>query len=137
MQRSLKINMSQNNYSLRMCLRSSHVLVVIPEATLRESATPNVTVREFGSVSVVCDVTGTPPPNVTWTFGSRTVMNGSEFSLSRMETLTSENNNVTSTLTILNANREDLDTIVSCEASNGVGTDVKVSTLLVVECMLI
>ena len=101
---------------------------------MSDSYTPNVTVREFSSVSIVCDVKGVPAPNVTWTFGSTSVVNGSDFTLSRTETLTSENYNVTSTLTILNASRGDLDTIVRCEASNGVGVDDSVSTSLVVEC---
>ena len=108
------------------------LISVPPEAAIREGFI--LFIREFSSVSIVCDVTGFPAPNVTWTFGKISVVSGPDFTLSRMETLSSENYNVTSTLTVLNASRSDLVTLVRCEASNGDDSYIRVYTVLVVTC---
>ena len=116
-----------------LCMLIPLLTSVTPEAIIGDGYAP-VIIREFSSVSIVCDVTGVPAPNVTWTFGNTSVVSGTDFTLSRMETLSSENYNVTSTLTVLNASRSDLVTLVSCEAANGDVSNISAYTVLLVIC---
>ncbi|XP_062985475.1 BDNF/NT-3 growth factors receptor isoform X1 [Elgaria multicarinata webbii] len=98
-----------NDYNQRISLMETPVPNCgLPSVKLN---THNLTVVEGRSVTLYCDATGTPPPNIAWVFSNI---------VSKHE---SDTNKSPASLTIRNVSSNDHGVQISCIAENSVGED--------------
>ncbi|KAJ7335580.1 hypothetical protein JRQ81_013521, partial [Phrynocephalus forsythii] len=98
-----------NDYNQRISLMEKPIPNCgLPSVKL---STHNLTVIEGGNITLYCDVTGSPTPNVAWVFSNI---------VSKYENHTNKN---TASLTIKNASSNDSGLQISCVAENIVGED--------------
>ena len=76
----------------------------------------SVIVNQTGTVTLTCRVFGIPTPTVTWTKSSTNIPLTTSGTLTI--STTTNGNNITSTLTITQITRSDMDTY-NCSGSNG------------------
>ena len=108
--------------------------VVAPKAAILDSQKPTVTISEGASGALMCTATGVPAPTISW------FLDGTLLSDSATLVITSSTDDsmallsVTSTLNATSVMRESAFAIITCTASNGVGTNSFDSTQLIVLC---
>ena len=113
------------------CMRAYKVA---PEAAILESQKPTVTISEGASGTLMCTATGVPAPTISWSLDGMPLSDDATLVITNSTDDSMALLSVTSTLNVTSVMRESAFATITCNATNGVGSNSSDSTQLIVLC---